>query len=94
MFKYAASTFVAPPMEQTLRAYVAFYSSRDVADVFLALGADPVLAERVDQRLQTLPMDLVARLATYLQRPIAEVQWAAGGSALVAPSQGNRRRTY
>lgn len=83
-----------PSPEQSLRSYVATWSTSNVDSLFVLLGVSPVLAERVDARLQVIPLDLAERLANWLRRPVGEVIWAAGGKVLAAPSPGADRRAY
>lgn len=84
-----------PSPEQTLRSYVETWSTGPTVDeLFVALGVDPTLATRVDERVQVLPIDVAERLAAWLGRPVAEVIWAAGGRTLTALAPGVNRRTY
>jgi len=85
---------VQPPSPmQSLTSYVETYGGgRTVADLMAALGYNPLLAERVDQRLQVMPRSALRRLAAYMGRPLAEVTWAAGERELAAPAPGLGRR--
>lgn len=85
---------VQPPSPvQSLTSYVETYGGgRTVADLMNVLGYNPLLAQRVDQRLQVMPRTALARLAAYIGRPLAEVTWAAGERELTAPAPGIGRR--
>lgn len=85
---------VQPPAPvQSLRSYVAVVGGgRAVSTVMRALGYSPTLADRVDQRVQAMPAEVVSRMAAYLQVPREDVLWACGGRELVAPAPGLGRR--
>lgn len=55
-------------------------------EVFQQMGLNPVLADRIDQRVQSLPLSLAERIGHYLQEPVANVISAANGRVFRAPA--------
>lgn len=78
-----------PSPVQSLASYVATYGGGlNLAVVMTLLGYSPVLAERVDQRAQSMPREVLARMAAFLRRPFSELAWASGEHIVDASAVG------
>lgn len=80
---------------ETLTSFIETYArGKTAVEVFVLMDLPPALLTSLDNRLQPIPRNVAERLASYLNRPLAEVARASGGSMLTAPAPGAGRLSY